>query len=71
MLLLVVRKTQLQGLSLTLLADDLRFKLTNLKFESKDLTSEVKGAVVGGRGARLEDQFGKMRVELKFKGLVF
>ena len=59
-----MRKAQLQGLGLTLLAHDLGLQLTNLKFESKDLTSEVKGAVIGGRGARLEDQFGNMRVKV-------
>ena len=57
-LLLVVREAQLQGLRLTLLADDLRLQLTNLEFEGKDLTSEVEGAVAGGRVARLENQFG-------------
>lgn len=50
-LLLVVREAQLQGLCLTLLADNLRLQLTNLEFEGKDLTSKVEGAIGGGRVA--------------------
>ena len=65
-LLLVVREAQLQGLRLTLLADDLRLQLTNLEFEGEDLTSEVEGAVGGRRVARLEDKFGEVRVEVQF-----
>jgi hypothetical protein len=65
-LLLVVREAQLQGLCLTLLADNLRLQLTNLEFEGKDLTSKVEGAIGGGGVAQLEDQFGKVRVEVQF-----
>jgi hypothetical protein len=71
MLLLVVREAQLQGLRLTLLADDLRLQLTNLEFEGEDLTSEVEGAVGGRRVARLEDKLGEVRVEVQFERLVF